>query len=95
MTGSCDDCARLMTWENRVDFEGHGGEMMSDCGLSDHLMTDDVCELADMGRCPFWKPIEVESLTETHFDIFKETHHERMRVQRDMPGMRLHDMPHG
>ena len=80
MTGSCDDCARLMTWENRVDFEGHGGEMASECDLPDHLMTDDVCELADMGRCPFWKPIEVESLTETHFDIFKETHHERMRL---------------
>lgn len=40
MTGSCDDCALLMTWEERYDFEGHGGEMMSECGLE-----------ADWGDC--------------------------------------------
>lgn len=37
MPGSCDDCALLRTWEERYDFEGHGGEMVSECGLPDDL----------------------------------------------------------
>lgn len=42
--------------------------MMSECGLPDELWTDELDELSRQGRCPFWKPIEVDDLDETPFD---------------------------
>ena len=62
MTGSCDDCGHMVSWEERYDFEGHGGEMVSECDLPDEIWTD---ELSRQGSCPFWKPMEVDDLSET------------------------------
>lgn len=73
MTGSCDDCGHMVSWEERYDFEGHGGEMVSECGLPDELWTDELDELSRQGRCPFWKPIEVDDDLSKHLsDLFEE-----------------------
>lgn len=85
MTGSCDDCDHMLTWEKVYDFEGHGGEMISECGLPDDLWTDELDELSRQGRCPFWKPIEADALSKHLSDLFEEMKHERMRMQRDVP----------
>ena len=72
MTGSCDDCARLMTWEERYDFEGHGGGMISECGLPGEPWTDELGELPRRGRVPFWKPIEAAALSKQLSALFGE-----------------------
>lgn len=72
MTGSCDDCGHMVSWEEVYDFEGHGGEMMSECDLPDELWTDELDELSRQGSCPFWKPMEVDDLSETLSDLFEE-----------------------
>ena len=60
MTGSCDDCGHMRVWEEVYDFEGRGGEMLAECDLPEDVLTDEVCELAERGRCPHWIPIEEE-----------------------------------
>lgn len=60
MTGSCYDCGHMRSWTEVPDFEGHGGETWSECGLPDGMLTDEVCELAERDRCPHWTPLEVE-----------------------------------
>lgn len=52
MTGSCDDCGLMVSWEECYDFEGHGGEMVSECGLPDELWTDELGELSRQGAVP-------------------------------------------
>lgn len=84
MAGSCDDCGRMLTWEERYDFEGHGGETISECGLPDDLWTDELNELSRQGRCPFWKPIEVDDDHKQAVRTHKNPKNRQKRLLEDM-----------
>lgn len=69
MTGSCDDCSHMVSWEEVYDFDGVlRGQTITECSLPDELWTDELGELSRQGRCPHWKPMEVDDLSETLSD---------------------------
>lgn len=53
MTDQCSDCAHCHGVEIKVDFDGPG-YMEAECDM-ESVMTDEDCEMCDVGRCPYYK----------------------------------------